>query len=316
MSRIAIVIATALAFAVALSAAPAQAQRVFVAATGSDGNPCTFASPCRSFQHAHDVAPANGEIAVLDSAGYGAVTITKAISIVNPGGVEAGISVPSGGTAITVAAGQNDIVSLRGLTLDGNGVGRTGIVFNFGARLEIVDCVIRNFAEEGMYIDPTQLMTLLISNTRVLDNPTAGINLATQNNGANAAYILASIDRVTVENNGYGIYISVAANTGTQATITNSIVNNNQSAGIVVTGLSPNDGLSVGIKDSTVSNINGIGISVSGTTRVFLSQSMVFGNTTGISFTNGGGAYSAGNNDINQNQTPVSGGSLQSAPEQ
>ena len=65
----------------ALHAAPAQAQRVFVSATGSDGNPCSFASPCRTFQHAHDVASANGEIDVLDPAGYGAVTITKAISI-------------------------------------------------------------------------------------------------------------------------------------------------------------------------------------------------------------------------------------------
>src|ERR1700740_2887753 len=81
---------------------PAQAQRLFVSATGLDGNPCTFASPCRTFQHAHDVTGANGEIDVLDPAGYGSLTITKGISIQGHG--FSGISVPSGGTGITINA--------------------------------------------------------------------------------------------------------------------------------------------------------------------------------------------------------------------
>src|SRR5579862_9942698 len=112
MSRIAIVIAAALAFAVTLSAAPAQAQRVFVGATGSDGNPCTFAAPCRSFQHAHDVASSGGEIDVLDPAGYGPLTISKAISIQGHG--FAGVSVPlSGGNGITINAPSNANVHLN-----------------------------------------------------------------------------------------------------------------------------------------------------------------------------------------------------------
>src|SRR5262249_11258382 len=85
MTRSAFAIASsALALLIAgLQAMPAQAQptRVFVGALGSDGNPCTFASPCRTFQHAHDVVAAAGEINVLDPAGYGGVTITKSISI-------------------------------------------------------------------------------------------------------------------------------------------------------------------------------------------------------------------------------------------
>ena len=60
------------------TAAHAQPVRVFVAAQGSDSNPCSFAAPCRTFQHAHDVVAAGGEINVLDPAGYGAVTISKA----------------------------------------------------------------------------------------------------------------------------------------------------------------------------------------------------------------------------------------------
>ena len=71
------VIFAAAVIIVSLYATSALAQsRVFVAAQGSDSNPCTFAAPCRTFQHAHDVLAANGEIDVLDPAGYGALTIS------------------------------------------------------------------------------------------------------------------------------------------------------------------------------------------------------------------------------------------------
>src|SRR5262245_7325243 len=48
-------IAALLAFGLGTTTARAQPTRVFVAAQGSDANPCTFASPCRTFQHAHNV---------------------------------------------------------------------------------------------------------------------------------------------------------------------------------------------------------------------------------------------------------------------
>src|SRR5215471_18886117 len=86
--------ASLLAFMLIPNAAQAQPTRVFVAAQGSDGNPCTFALPCRTFQHAHDVVAAKGEIDVLDPAGYGSLTITKAISIQGHG--FAGLAVTSG----------------------------------------------------------------------------------------------------------------------------------------------------------------------------------------------------------------------------
>ena len=101
--------------------------RTFVSGAGSDAGACTLAAPCRTFQYAHDQTMPNGEIAILNTAGYGKLTITKAISIVNPGGPEGAIAVQAGDTAITVNAGVSDKVSLRGLTLDGQGVGVTGI---------------------------------------------------------------------------------------------------------------------------------------------------------------------------------------------
>src|SRR5271157_1707828 len=120
----------AIAFAAALSAVPAHAQqpRTFVSPTGSDSNPCTLAAPCRTFQAAIVQTNSGGEIAVLGTAGYnGGATfnIDRPISIVNPGGFEAGIVVPSGGDGITFTTGGP--VYLGGLTIEGDGVGGTGI---------------------------------------------------------------------------------------------------------------------------------------------------------------------------------------------
>jgi len=112
--------------ALALTAAPAQAQlaRTYVsAAAGNDVNDCNRLTPCRTFQVAHDKTLANGEITVLDPGGYGAVTITKTISIINDGVGEAGALVSGGANGITIAAGPADAVSLRGLTVKGIGFG-------------------------------------------------------------------------------------------------------------------------------------------------------------------------------------------------
>ena len=63
---------------------------------------------------------------VLGTADYGTFTINKAISIVNGGGFEAGIMVPSQGTGIVINAGPNNAVSLRGLTIEGGPPARAG----------------------------------------------------------------------------------------------------------------------------------------------------------------------------------------------
>src|SRR5438093_6424824 len=70
------------------SLAYGQTQRTFVSAhTGSDANPCGPTTPCRSFGAAMALTLSGGEIIVLDSGGYGTVTIDKSVSIVSPAGV-------------------------------------------------------------------------------------------------------------------------------------------------------------------------------------------------------------------------------------
>src|SRR5262245_44935120 len=102
-------VATAFAVAAALQSAPAQAlnTRSFISANGLDTNACTRTAPCRTLQKAHDETNSGGEISLLDPGGYGTVTITKAISIVNDGVGSTGILVPSAGTGITINAGSD-----------------------------------------------------------------------------------------------------------------------------------------------------------------------------------------------------------------
>src|SRR5215472_4478503 len=120
MKRITLLSAATLVATMASTGAFALSNRTFVSGTGSDANPCSLGAPCRSFAGALAQTSSGGEIAVLDTAGYGAVTITQAVSIVNEEGVEAGITVTSG-DGNTINAGSSDVVNLRGLTLVGAG---------------------------------------------------------------------------------------------------------------------------------------------------------------------------------------------------
>src|ERR1700744_4288216 len=105
-----VVIVAGLALVAVLSAAPALAQRdrVFVASYGSDSNPCTFGSPCKTFQQAVNVVAAGGEVTAIDSAGFGPLNISKSVTVTSPNGVEAGIVAAAGDTAVAITAGPND----------------------------------------------------------------------------------------------------------------------------------------------------------------------------------------------------------------
>src|SRR5687768_10540126 len=67
-----------LAFA---SIAQAQATRTWVSGVGDDVNPCSRTAPCKTFAGAISKTAVNGEINCLDPGGFGAVTITKSITI-------------------------------------------------------------------------------------------------------------------------------------------------------------------------------------------------------------------------------------------
>jgi hypothetical protein len=103
----------------------AQASRTWVSGVGDDANPCSRTAPCLTFAGAISKTAAGGEINVLDPGGFGAVTITKAISIISDN-IEAGVLV-SGTDGIVVNVASTDQVVLNGLDIEGMGTGVDGI---------------------------------------------------------------------------------------------------------------------------------------------------------------------------------------------
>src|SRR5580700_7414410 len=99
-----------------LCAAPAHAQatRTWVSGVGDDANPCSRTAPCKTFAGAISKTATGGEIDALDPGGFGAVTITKAITI-DGGGGQVGSVLVAGTNGIVVAAPSTDVVNLRNL---------------------------------------------------------------------------------------------------------------------------------------------------------------------------------------------------------
>jgi hypothetical protein len=295
MKRIALLSTATLAATIASTGAYALSNRTFVSGTGSDANPCSLAAPCRSFAGALAQTSPGGEIAVLDTAGYGAVTITKAVSIVNEEGVEAGISVTSG-DGITINAGASDVVNLRGLTLVGIG-GTNGITFNSGGALNIQNCVIRGFGTTGLDLVPTGSVDINVSNTIVSGNST-GIALEPQ---GTAITVTGSFEQVQAIHHGIdGFRISGSSMTGSLLVIAaDSLASGNGLTGF--TALS-----AFGKATTTLTLVNGkaannaIGVDSSGNNAaVFLNGSTVSGNAEdGFIVTDGAVILSYGNNAI------------------
>jgi Right handed beta helix region len=290
---------------VALAGAPAQAQatRTFVSPTGNDASPtCSLTAPCRTFVGAYALTNAGGEIAVLGTAGYGALTISKAISIVNGGGFEAGISVPSGGTGIIINAETHDAVSLRGLTIDGAGVGLNGIQFNSGASLTVENCVIRHMTGDGIdFLSSTATSALTVSNTLVADNSAIGVKFRPTGSG------IAVFNRVEVTNNptsGIAVFgnDSAAANT-INATVFESVAANNGDGFFAETlpGKAPT---SLMISHSVAAN-NSVGVTVNMTGATLrLANSTITGNNShGWFVDNSGLGATYGDNYIDGNGT-------------
>lgn len=196
------------------SAAQALTTRTWISGKGVDQAGCgPIASPCRTLQFAHDNTSDGGEIDVLDPAGYGSVNITKSISIVNDGVGTAGVLAPPSGDAVNIDAGTNATVLLRGLTIEGAGVGRNGVVFASGGALTIDTCLVRGFtgasstAGNGILLKPTAgLPNIIVSNTTISDNGYVGLYYLPQGVVGRLA-----IDRVMSSNNQYGFSLTTSA---------------------------------------------------------------------------------------------------------
>lgn len=196
----------ALLFLLATIAAQGQAARTFVSSTGSDANDCSRPSPCRNFQRGHDAVIAGGEVVALDSAGYGAVNITKSVTITGEGVHAAATSPSGGGNAVTVN-GAGISVTLRNIHAQSHpaSVGGSGVFARNFAVLHIEGCTVRANST-GLFFSPlaadgTPARKLFIKDSIFRNNGGSGIFLA---NSADTGSLSATIERTRMENNTSG----------------------------------------------------------------------------------------------------------------
>ena len=136
----------------------------------------SFAAPCRHFQAAVNATSAGGEVDALDPAGYGPIVISQAVTIEGQGWSY--IAPPASGNGITINAVSGN-VSIYGVLLNGVGVGgfTSGIQLNSGGSLNVQNCVIRNFSNNGIVFGSNTSGQLFISNGLVSDNGGDGISI-------------------------------------------------------------------------------------------------------------------------------------------
>ena len=298
------------ALSCSLATAPAHARaRVFVASYGNDSNPCTFGSPCKTFQQAVNVVDAAGEVTAIDSAGFGPINITKAVTITSPDGVEAGIVPVSGGNAIAIAAGSTDAVELHGLTVDGSGVGTNGIEFTSGGSLTVVNCVVRNMASTGLDFvsSATTTQTLAVSNSYFTRNST-GISIKLTNTGA----ITAAIDRTGLNGNEDGLNVTAAISSAGNITVgmTDSVAANNTFAGVVLNNTGATGSSDVSLTHSLVEG-NSVGLLGEGTGgTIWLAQSTLTGNATSFELSTNAAINTFSDNYFAGNGLPSPGSTL------
>jgi hypothetical protein len=287
------------------------AARTFVStANGNDANSCTASLPCRSFGAALLLTDPDGEIIALDSGGYGTVNITQPVSLISPTGVIAGITA-SAGVAINVSAGNSAHVVLRNLSISSHG-GTRGISVTTAAAVYVEGCIISGFSQNGiLFQGSTPGGRLYVSDSVIRRNDT-GISVAS----ALGNTVRAVIDAVSLLENPTGSTVvnahmtirnsvaSGAVSAGFEASITSTvIIENSLATGNAVGFEAYGGGLMVLTRCTAAANY-GMGIEGrQNNTAVYVSQSVITGNGTGVSTSLGGAVNSRANNTLQANGT-------------
>jgi hypothetical protein len=248
-----------LAVAMSLTALPAAAQatRTWVSGVGDDANPCSRTAPCKTFAGAISKTAPSGEINVLDPGGFGAVTITKSITISSES-FEAGVLV-SGTNAIVVNAPANAVVILRGLDIEGLGTGLNGINFLGGGSLHVEKCSINNFVQQGISFKPATAGTsrLYVSNTVIRNNANATNGGGIHVKPGVGVNVVGAIDNVRLEANKFGIRVEDRA----KVAVRDSIATANSTAGFICASASTDAIMTL---ERSTSSMNGRGVRTEG----------------------------------------------------
>jgi parallel beta helix pectate lyase-like protein len=287
-------IAAAIFILAFVTIAQAQATRTWVSGVGDDVNPCSRTAPCKTFAGAISKTAACGEINAIDAAGFGGVTITKAITI-DGTGVLAGIVV-SGTNAIIVNAGVNDVVTLRALDINGLCTGIHGIRILAAKAVNIQDCEVYKFSTgHGISVDATNNVMLNVRNSVIRDNTLDGINTFTT-----TGTVKVTLDRVSLYGNGNGIH----ARQTSRVVATNCNFSNNAGDGVFSDATA--SAATIRVWNSLISLNGGNGVHAGnaggGGSGVELGQNQIDNNTgLGILIGTGGVVETFGNNSLRGN---------------
>ncbi len=279
------------------SLAGAQATRTWVSGVGDDVNPCSRTAPCKTFAGAISKTATGGEIDALDPGGFGAVTITKSITL-NGAGTNASILALNTNGVIVNGAGIT--VNLRNLSINGGG-GTTGNgirILQAGA-VNIDNVDISNFA--GTTATNGRGITIETATSGVRVNVTNSLITSVENHGIHAVppggSVQLVVDNVRIENGG-AAGIDLLQNTA--ATISRSALINHRNQGAVRLELSSANAT---ISSSVLAN-NAAGVTnvaAGGAPTVFLYGNTITRNTIAALQINSGTMTSLGNNIIRGN---------------
>jgi len=226
----------------------AQATRTWVSGVGDDANPCSRTAPCKTFAGAISKTAANGEINVIDPGGFGAVTITKSITIDGQGPQS---SILASGTSGVIINAAGIVVNLRNLSINGaSTTAGSGIRILNAAAVNIENCIIMNFTGtgtvgRGISIETAVANVRVTSNNNTLYNmgnngidsvPTAGnvvlnVNHTRIYRGNNTAINLLRLTKATISycdlsNHSVGAGVTLQQTTA-EAMISNTVMSNN-----------------------------------------------------------------------------------------
>jgi hypothetical protein len=287
------------------SIAHAQATRTWVSGVGDDANPCSRTAPCKTFAGAISKTAPCGEIDVLDPGGFGALTITKCISI-EAEGLIAGVLV-SGTNGFIVAAGVGDNVMIRGLTFEGLGTGLNGIRITQAGKVKIENCYINNFTGFGIDFEPGNAgAQLFVVNTEIRNSGNFSLNTggAVFVAPSPVSTVTGTLINVGMDGNVQGLRVqdggqvmvksgdaagnkfsgyTVITTTATAATLMldHAVASSNGTNGFQVNGNSATGRFT---ESSFTNNGTGVGVGV-GSTMQSISTSIIAGNGTDISGT-------------------------------
>jgi hypothetical protein len=269
----------------------------WVSGSGSDSNPCTFASPCATFQQALDNTTAGGIISAKDAGDFGPVSISKSVTI--DGSNLGSITYSGSSDSVISIMSSSANVTVQNLTINGLGSANNGIDVTSGGTVIVDNCRIMNI-NEGIYFAGAGNLT--VENSRI-DSLSGSYAVGIHIDSSAAENVVVRntvIDVSTVSADNANIGFTVRPATGpVNASLQNVTI---MGAGAYAVEVQ------VGVTQITGSVLtqSAYGVYAYGAT-ISVASSMITANTTGV-YSDTGAKIRLDNNDIYDNTTAIGNG--------